>query len=120
MIDGLDISRLSYNVVRSGLVALPQEAYIFDDTVRMNVDPYKQASDERIVDVLSRVQLWEKVVARGGLDAEMYDSFFSHGETQLLVFARAMIRKSKVIILDEFTSRYVVKNGRSGDEKNRD
>lgn len=104
-IDGVDLRKLPHEYVRSRLVALPQDSYIFDGTVRLNVDPTKTASDEQILDVLKKVHLWSKVEARGGLEHIIHDDFFSPGESQLLVFARAMLRTSKILILDEFTSR---------------
>ncbi|KFA49912.1 hypothetical protein S40293_01213 [Stachybotrys chartarum IBT 40293] len=103
-IDGVDITTLPHEFVRNRLVALPQEAYVFDGTLRLNVDPSQTLPDSRIQEVLERVQLWKKVTHRGGLDVVIGEDFFSPGEAQLLVFARAMLRKSKILILDEFTS----------------
>jgi ABC-type multidrug transport system fused ATPase/permease subunit len=104
-IDGLDISTIPHEHIRSRLAAVPQDVYIFDGTVRLNVDPNRTLSDEEIKHALEKVQLWSKIEQRGGLDAAIHDKFFSQGESQLLVFARAMLRKSKVLILDEFASR---------------
>lgn len=105
-IDGVDLATVPHEYVRSRLNCVPQDAYIFGGTVRAAIDPEGVASDEQIQEALERVRLWDKVEQRGGLGADMDDKFFSQGETQLLVFARAMLRKSKVLILDEFTSRY--------------
>jgi ABC-type multidrug transport system fused ATPase/permease subunit len=104
-IDNINLTQLSHDFVSSKLIALPQEVYILEGSVRLNIDPTKEIPDANIVLVLEKVQLWEKINARGGLDAIVDDKFFSTGEAQLLVFARAMLRKSKVLILDEFTSR---------------
>jgi ATP-binding cassette, subfamily C (CFTR/MRP), member 1 len=108
-IDGVDLSAVPPELVRTKLVAVPQDAYTLDGTVRRNVDPTGSASDEDVLGVLDRVRLRAKVEARGGLDAAVSsgggDNHFSQGEVQLLVFARAMLRKSKVLIVDEFTSR---------------
>ncbi len=106
-IDGVDIRTLPHEYLRTHLVALPQDSYIFDGTVRLNVDPEGIATDEEITAALKKVRLWSKVESRGDLDSVIQDDFFSPGESQLLVFARAMLRRSRVLILDEFTSRYV-------------
>ncbi|KAI8290401.1 ABC transporter [Colletotrichum sp. SAR11_57] len=103
-IDGIDLSTLPHEYVRSHLVAMPQESYIFDGSVRLNIDPTGTVPDSDVVEALDKVQLWGKVEERGGLDALIDDKFFSQGEAQLLVFARAMLRKGKVLILDEITS----------------
>ncbi|KZL81674.1 abc transporter [Colletotrichum incanum] len=103
-IDGVDLSTVPHEHVRSRLTAVPQDVFIFDGTVRLNVDPEKTATDEDIKKALENVRLWSKVEQRGGLDATIHDKFFSRGESQLLVFARAMLQKSKVLVLDEFTS----------------
>ncbi|KAI8175262.1 ABC transporter atnG [Colletotrichum sp. SAR 10_66] len=103
-IDGVDLSTLPHEYVRSHLVAVPQESYIFDGSVRLNIDPTGTVPDCDVVEALEKVQLWGKVEERGGLDALIDDKFFSQGEAQLLVFARAMLRKGKVLILDEITS----------------
>lgn len=104
-IDGIDLKSLPHKYVRSHLVALPQDSYTFDGTLRLNMDPSSTCSDEEIIDALKRVKLWSKIESRGNLDSIVSDAFFSQGESQLLVFARAMLRKSKILILDEFTSR---------------
>ncbi|KAI8221422.1 ABC transporter atnG [Colletotrichum sp. SAR 10_99] len=103
-IDGIDLSTLPHEYVRSHLVAVPQESYIFDGSVRLNIDPTETVPDSDVIEALEKVQLWGKVEERGGLDALIDDKFFSQGEAQLLVFARAMLRKGKVLILDEITS----------------
>ena len=66
-------------------------------------------SDERLEAVLRRVGLWTKVVAIGGIHAPLdAEESFSHGERQLFALARAMLHPSKILVLDEFTSKYVL------------
>ncbi|KAF9876316.1 ABC transporter [Colletotrichum karsti] len=115
-IDGVDLSTVPHENVRSRLVAVPQESYVFDGSIRLNVDPSERATDAEIVEVLERVRLWDKVEERGGLDAVIDDGFFSQGEAQLLVFARAMLRRGRVLILDEVTSSLDDESSRVVDE----
>ncbi|KAK2049863.1 ABC transporter [Colletotrichum somersetense] len=115
-IDGVDVSTLPHEYIRSKLVAVPQESYIFDGTVRLNLDPTETTPDSEVVTVLEKVQLWAKVAERGGLDAVIDDTSFSQGEAQLLVLARAMLRKGKVLMLGEISSSLNEESSRVVDE----
>ncbi|KAK2061509.1 hypothetical protein LY76DRAFT_672896, partial [Colletotrichum caudatum] len=86
--------------------------YEVEQAIRLNLDPTETAPDSEIVTVLEKVQLWAKVAERGGLDAVIDDTFFSWGEAQLLVLARAVLRKGKVLMLDEISSSLNEESGR--------
>ena len=103
-IDGLDLQTVKREEIRTRLVTIPQDPFIINETVRVNADPSGSVSDSVIIEALSKVELLEAVNSRGGLDAQMKSQPLSHGEQQLFCLTRALMRKSKILILDEATS----------------
>ncbi|SPB43074.1 unnamed protein product [Aspergillus niger] len=104
-IDGLDISSISCQDIRSSLSCISQAVTILPGTVRQNIDPLGKEPDESIINVLRKVKLWDIVSTQlGGLDGLVQEESFSQGQKQLLRLAAAMLRKSKVVVLDEATS----------------
>lgn len=106
-IDGVDISTVSCEDVRSRIIGLPQDVFMIHGTVRLNADPYKNATDEAIIAALEDVRLWSVLREKGGLDASIEAVSLSHGQKQLLCLAQALLRPSSILILDEATSRSV-------------
>lgn len=104
VIDGIDISTIPREEIRSRLIGVPQDSYILDGTVRLNLDPNKCVVDQVIIQALKDVQLWEKVKGSGGLNADVENLHLSHGQKQLFCLARAMLRHSSILIMDEATS----------------
>ncbi|KAL8671339.1 MAG: hypothetical protein Q9168_004163, partial [Polycauliona sp. 1 TL-2023] len=70
-IDGIDISTIPRSEVRSRIIGLPQDVLLLSGTVRLNVDPYKQSSDEAIIGALRDVRLWNNIQEKGGLDVHV-------------------------------------------------
>ncbi|KAM3068089.1 hypothetical protein ACMFMF_009454 [Clarireedia jacksonii] len=110
-IDGLDISTIPRQEIRSRLTILPQDPFFLSGTVRLNVDPFEIRSDQEIREAFVKVGVWETIEQNGGLDAKIGDSeegpslHLSEGQKQLFCLAGAILRKSTVLVLDEATSR---------------
>lgn len=126
-IDGLDISKIDLHSLRSRLAIIPQDPVLFSGTVRSNLDPFDQYTDDELRECLQRVHLVdsepatptnEPASSSNSTVAPQNSNIFrdlnsgisesggnlSQGQRQLLCIARAIISRPKIMVLDEATS----------------
>ena len=133
VIDGVDISKINLQALRSRLAIIPQDPVLFSGTVRSNLDPFEEHGDVELYDALERVHLirgtgnesrnasssgvdTDEPSSRAVLDSNtnIFSSLssriseaglnLSQGQRQLLCLARAIVSRPKIMFLDEATS----------------
>ncbi|CAF1193963.1 unnamed protein product [Adineta steineri] len=107
LIDGIDIGRLSLDYLRSHISVIPQVPILFCGTLRYNIDPFKQFTDDECLTALEAVQLkslvrnhpdgFHMLIAESGTN-------LSAGERQLICVARAILKRSHILLIDEATA----------------
>ena len=106
-VDGVDVKAQDDNQLRSKIGFVLQKAVLFKGTVRDNLLwGNKEATDEDMIEALKNAQVYETILEKGGLDAEIKQNGanLSGGQKQRLSVARALVRKPQILVLDDSSS----------------
>ena len=106
-VGGTDVRKLDAETLRKNIGIVPQRAALFKGTIRSNLLWGKEdATDEELWEALKTAQAEKVALDKGGLDADVEQEGrnFSGGQRQRLTVARALVRKPKILILDDSAS----------------
>ena len=106
LINGLDIKNINLNTLRQKISILPQESFLIETNLRDNIDPLLMNNDEDILKIVEDLSILKNLDKNKKLSFEIKENGnnLSTGEKKLICFARTIIKKNKIVIMDDVTS----------------
>ena len=106
LINNIDIQDINLNILREKISILPQETFLIETNLRDNIDPLNRNTDNDIMKLINNLSILKNLEDEKKLNFEIKENGnnLSTGEKKLICFARTVIKKNKIVIMDEITS----------------
>ena len=106
LINEIDIKNINLNFLRRKISILPQESFLIETNLKDNIDPLNENSDEDVLKIINDLCLLKNVEQNKKLNFEIKENGnnLSTGEKKLICFARTILKKNKIVIMDDVTS----------------